>query len=133
MAIATPTLVEGAVALSTATRTFSRVVPALVKKRFVPLYSRAPASAVVRFVPDVNLRGLVLAVAVPAGSCSLAVAIVVPLPIFKLPDEDRFMWYVKPPASYCLANARVEVTGVQEVNTGSIVHSSVLVAVPFHH
>ena len=42
-------------------------------KNDVPSNSTAPASAAVFSVPEVNLSGAVFAVAVPAGSCSIAV------------------------------------------------------------
>src|SRR3989338_3884612 len=51
-----------------------------LKYKLVPSYSIAPASAVVRLVPDVNLSGAVLAAAVPALRCKTAVGLVVPMP-----------------------------------------------------
>jgi hypothetical protein len=51
-----------------------------VKNRSVPSYSIAPASAVVKLVPDVNLTGAVPAVAVPAFIFKYAVGAVVPIP-----------------------------------------------------
>ena len=58
----------------------SLTAPVLVKKRLVPLYSNAPFSAIVRFVPDVNFKGAVEAVAVPAFKCKIAVGAVTPNP-----------------------------------------------------
>lgn len=52
-----------------AVNTVSLVVPVLVKNRFVPLYSMAPVSAVVKFIPEVNFKGAVPEVDVPAPIC----------------------------------------------------------------
>ena len=59
---------------------------AFVKYKLVPSNSIAPASAVVKLVPAVNLMGAVLAVAVPALICKLAVGVI---PIPKLPETDN--------------------------------------------
>lgn len=50
--------------------TLSRVVPARVKYMLVPSYSTAPVSAVVRFVPAVNLSGALVVPLAPAAMCT---------------------------------------------------------------
>ena len=60
-----------------------------VKNKSVPSNSIAPASGVVRFTPAVNLSGAVLAAAVPAIMCSLAVGEFVPIPTFPLAATKR--------------------------------------------
>ena len=55
------------VVMTFAVKTVWRVVPVRVNSKFTPLYSIAPASAVVKLVPLVNFKGAVEAVAVPAA------------------------------------------------------------------
>lgn len=82
-------LVIASVVTADCVKTPSRAAPARVKNRLVPLYSKAPFCAVVRFVPDVSFSGAT--VAVPAAICTLASVANGPKPAPKYPRFETLI------------------------------------------